>query len=160
MKRHQRDLRQAEMEEAVAVLQAINDGDGAGVRERNARREGDTLSGWRGRLDMDLLVVGGHSYGATGAVSVARPLLERERICGADACCVCCAAADARGRAQAGLSGARRRAARSVRSLFAFPRFTCPGERASERREVVDRHQEDASLTYLSSAQWQGVRSA
>lgn len=110
MQRHQRDLRQAEMEEAVAVLQAINDGGGgAGVRERNARGEGDTLSGWQGRLDMDLMVVGGHSYGATGAVSFVSPVADKRAA--VLMCCVRCAAADTRGCAQAGLPGARRRAA-------------------------------------------------
>lgn len=58
----------------VQVLREINDGSGEAVSSANLRREGKTLSAWKGRLDMDLLVLGGHSYGATGAVSLDRPI--------------------------------------------------------------------------------------
>ena len=80
LKRLQLGLRQAEVEETVAVLRRIDDGHGAAVHVDNLRGEGLTLAGWRGRLDMEQVVVGGHSYGATlamqalrGAPSAARP---------------------------------------------------------------------------------------
>lgn len=77
LKQDQRDLRQAEIEEMVQVLREINDGSGEAVSSANQRGEGRTLGAWKGRLDMDLLVLGGHSYGATGAVSLGRPVLRR-----------------------------------------------------------------------------------
>ncbi|KAF7846517.1 hypothetical protein BT93_L4206 [Corymbia citriodora subsp. variegata] len=68
MKEMQLAMRTAEMEEMIRVLQMINAGEGAGVLKNNPREEGSTLASWRGRLDMEKLVVGGHSYGATGAL--------------------------------------------------------------------------------------------
>jgi platelet-activating factor acetylhydrolase len=65
----ERTFRQAEVEEAVRVLQAINDGQGAQVYQNSSRGDGQTLEGWRSRLDFDKLVIGGHSFGATSAVS-------------------------------------------------------------------------------------------
>ncbi|KAK5175125.1 uncharacterized protein LTR77_000262 [Saxophila tyrrhenica] len=61
-------MRQAEIEETVRVLRQINDGHGKDVFASNARSEGDDLAAWRGRINMDRIVVGGHSYGATGAL--------------------------------------------------------------------------------------------
>ncbi|KAK7756364.1 hypothetical protein SLS62_001590 [Diatrype stigma] len=68
LKKAQLGLRQAEVEETVKVLGRINHGHGAGVFEDNLRGEGLTLVDWKGRLDMDQVVVGGHSYGATLAM--------------------------------------------------------------------------------------------
>ncbi|KAL4866932.1 hypothetical protein BDV12DRAFT_172096 [Aspergillus spectabilis] len=61
-------FRQAEMEETVRVLQLINAGEGETVFRHNARGEGTHLGEWQGRLDIERLVLAGHSYGATGAL--------------------------------------------------------------------------------------------
>ena len=68
LKRMQLAFRQAEVEETIRVLQSINDGYGSKVFQRNLRREGGVLNGWRGRLAMDQLTMAGHSYGATLAL--------------------------------------------------------------------------------------------
>ncbi|KIW09102.1 uncharacterized protein PV09_00047 [Verruconis gallopava] len=64
----QRAFRQAEVEETVRVLKAINDGQGVDVYQSNSRGDGQTLANWKGRLDFDKLVIGGHSFGATSAL--------------------------------------------------------------------------------------------
>lgn len=61
-------LRQVEMEETYQILKAINDGQGEEIFKLNSRMEGEDLSAWKGRLDLDRLVVGGHSFGATLAL--------------------------------------------------------------------------------------------
>ncbi|KAI7530827.1 PAF acetylhydrolase [Hortaea werneckii] len=61
-------MRQAEVEETVRVLREINDGAGSELFKSNPRQEGTDLAEWRGRLNMDFMVVGGHSYGATLAL--------------------------------------------------------------------------------------------
>lgn len=68
LKKAQLDMRQIEVEETINVLRAINSGNGQSVYERNARREGILLSQWKRRLDLESIVVGGHSYGATLAL--------------------------------------------------------------------------------------------
>lgn len=65
----ERTFRQAEVEETVRVLEAINNGQGAQVYQNSSRGEGQTLANWQGRLDFSKLVIGGHSFGATSAVS-------------------------------------------------------------------------------------------
>ena len=67
-KQLQLTLRQAEMEETYQILKEINDGRGEEVFKVNSRMEGEGLGGWKGRLDLDRLVVGGHSFGATLAL--------------------------------------------------------------------------------------------
>ncbi|KAI0484383.1 PAF acetylhydrolase [Xylariaceae sp. FL0804] len=67
-KRAQLNFREAEIEEAVRVLGMINSGRGDEVFEQNPRGEGAQLAGWAGKLNMDEMVVAGHSYGATGAL--------------------------------------------------------------------------------------------
>jgi len=64
-KKEQLAFRQAEVEETVEVLRAINAGRGKEVFDANTRREGAELRGWANRLDIDGLVLCGHSYGAT-----------------------------------------------------------------------------------------------
>ena len=64
----QRQFRQAEVDETIRVLQSINNGQGDAVYQNSSRGEGQTLSGWKGILDFEKLVVGGHSFGATSAV--------------------------------------------------------------------------------------------
>ncbi|KAI9163972.1 putative phospholipase A2 [Paramyrothecium foliicola] len=61
-------FRDVEIRETVDVLRRINDGHGADVRAANARGEGTHFADWAGRLDFDHLTIGGHSYGATGAL--------------------------------------------------------------------------------------------
>jgi platelet-activating factor acetylhydrolase len=68
MKREQLDFRQAEIVETVSILQRINSGRGEAMRHANTRKEGTHLADWEGRLDFDNLLIGGHSYGATGAL--------------------------------------------------------------------------------------------
>lgn len=64
----QRSFRQAEVEETVRVLQAINNGQGQQIYQNNSRNEGQYLSSWNGRFDFNSLVMGGHSFGATLAL--------------------------------------------------------------------------------------------
>ncbi|KAL4882401.1 hypothetical protein BJY04DRAFT_187005 [Aspergillus karnatakaensis] len=61
-------FRQAEMEETVRVLRLINAGEGKSVFRHNARGEGTHLGEWQGRLDIEHMVLAGHSYGATGVL--------------------------------------------------------------------------------------------
>ncbi|KAK5704912.1 hypothetical protein LTR97_002023 [Elasticomyces elasticus] len=63
-------FRQAEIEETVRVLRQINDGIGNDLFNVNTRKEGKDLAEWRGRLNFERVVIGGHSYGATGAMQV------------------------------------------------------------------------------------------
>lgn len=73
LKRLQLGLRQAEVEETVRVLGEINAGRGRAVHADNRLGgEGLTLADWHGRLDMDQVLVGGHSYGATLAMQALR----------------------------------------------------------------------------------------
>jgi platelet-activating factor acetylhydrolase len=68
----QLNFREAEIEEAVRVIKMINAGDGAKVFAENTYREGSTLAGWEGRLNVDEMIMAGHSYGATGALQALR----------------------------------------------------------------------------------------
>lgn len=61
-------MRQAEVEETVRVLRMLNDGRGGEVFRDNTRSEGKDLAEWAGRLNTNLFVMGGHSYGATLAL--------------------------------------------------------------------------------------------
>lgn len=70
MKEAQIAFRHAEIVETVRVLREINNGKGADVFHSNPRNEGQDMPNWKGRLDMDQITLGGHSYGATGAVSL------------------------------------------------------------------------------------------
>ncbi|KAK7952244.1 uncharacterized protein PG986_007972 [Apiospora aurea] len=78
-KKAQLDFRQAEIEEAVHVLRRINAGDGADVFAANPRGEGAHLHDWAGRLDVDGMIVAGHSYGATGAMQALKGGRSEER---------------------------------------------------------------------------------
>lgn len=68
LKHAQLAFRQAEMEETYKILTAIDRGEGYAIFQRNARREGKALSYWKGKLDVENLVIAGHSYGATLAL--------------------------------------------------------------------------------------------
>lgn len=61
-------MRQTEVEETVRVLRMLNDGRGGEVFRENTRLEGQHLPEWTGRLDTELFIMGGHSYGATLAL--------------------------------------------------------------------------------------------
>jgi platelet-activating factor acetylhydrolase len=52
----------------LSVLKSINNGDGDSVRRASSRGEGATLSGWKGVLDFDHLIMSGHSFGTNAAV--------------------------------------------------------------------------------------------
>ena len=68
-KQVQLDFRQAEIAETVQVLRHINEGEGDRVYTSNPRNEGQHLENWRGRLAINNATIGGHSFGATLAVS-------------------------------------------------------------------------------------------
>jgi platelet-activating factor acetylhydrolase len=61
-------MREAEVEETVNVLRQINAGFGKQLFQSNPREEGMDLLEWKGRLNMDRVVIAGHSYGATLAL--------------------------------------------------------------------------------------------
>ena len=61
-------MRQAEVDETVGALRKINGGFGKDIFQANARDEGVDLGAWTGRLNMDRVVMAGHSYGATLAL--------------------------------------------------------------------------------------------
>lgn len=83
LKEEQLAFREAEIEQTIAVLHDINTGKGPDVYEANLRNEGHCLHNWERRLNFTQLVIGGHSYGATGALqalkgapkSTARPAI-------------------------------------------------------------------------------------
>jgi len=67
-KKAQLDFRQAEVQETIRVLREIHNGDGEKVFETNSRKEGQSLKEWKGRLNMQEVTIGGHSFGATLAL--------------------------------------------------------------------------------------------
>jgi platelet-activating factor acetylhydrolase len=67
-KQAQLDFRQAEVEETIRVLKAVNNGQGDHIYRSNSRNEGKDLQQWRGRLNMKEVTIGGHSFGATLAL--------------------------------------------------------------------------------------------
>ncbi|RFU75098.1 hypothetical protein TARUN_7142 [Trichoderma arundinaceum] len=67
-KSEQLAFRDAEILETVNILRAINSGQGDDIFSRNSRSEGSHLPSWAGRLDFGNLTIGGHSFGATGAL--------------------------------------------------------------------------------------------
>lgn len=69
----ERKFRQAEVEDVVYVLKEINEGRGEAVYQNNSRGDGAGLGDWSGRLDLNNLVIGGHSFGATSAVRLHDP---------------------------------------------------------------------------------------
>jgi platelet-activating factor acetylhydrolase len=73
IKREQLAFRDAEIKETVRVIQRINADQGNEVYRSNPRKEGQHLSLWSERLDFGHLTVGGHSYGATGALQALKP---------------------------------------------------------------------------------------
>lgn len=66
--RAQLNFREAEIEEAIKALRQINNGKGNEVFEQNSRKEGKGLEAWAGRLNVDEMIMAGHSFGATGAL--------------------------------------------------------------------------------------------
>lgn len=63
-KRAQLAVRDAEIRGAIDFFRAVERGEDV----NNTRDAVSTLARWKGRLDLDRLTVGGHSYGATGAL--------------------------------------------------------------------------------------------
>lgn len=68
LKEEQLAFREAEIEQTISVLRDVNTGKGPAMYEANLRNEGHCLHNWEGRLNLTQLVIGGHSYGATGAL--------------------------------------------------------------------------------------------
>ncbi|OJJ08189.1 hypothetical protein ASPVEDRAFT_203577 [Aspergillus versicolor CBS 583.65] len=64
----QLSYRKAEIEETIHVLRMLANGEGEDVFRHNARGEGAHLSEWQGRLNIDQIILAGHSYGATGTL--------------------------------------------------------------------------------------------
>ena len=61
-------MRQAEVEETVRILRSITEGKGSEIYTANPRGEGTHLASWKKRLNLDMVVMAGHSYGATLAL--------------------------------------------------------------------------------------------
>ncbi|KAF6789983.1 paf-acetylhydrolase family member [Colletotrichum sojae] len=72
-KAEQLNLRQAEIEQTVAVLQSLNAGHGDQIFEKNTRKEGKDLHHWENRLNTSQIIIAGHSLGATGALQALKP---------------------------------------------------------------------------------------
>jgi platelet-activating factor acetylhydrolase len=68
LKKEQLNFRQAEITETISILHRINSGRGEEMRYANTRKEGTHLVSWENKLDFANLIIGGHSYGATGAL--------------------------------------------------------------------------------------------
>lgn len=68
LKELQLGMRQAEVEETVKVLRRINEGEGLSIFRANPRGEGEVLTEWTHRLNLDRIAIAGHSYGATLAL--------------------------------------------------------------------------------------------
>jgi platelet-activating factor acetylhydrolase len=64
----QLEMRQVEVEETLRVLRSIANGKGSEVYGTNTRGEGGHLASWKGRLNLDMVIMAGHSYGATLAL--------------------------------------------------------------------------------------------
>ncbi|OHE92916.1 PAF-acetylhydrolase family member [Colletotrichum orchidophilum] len=77
-KSKQLDFRQAEIEEAIAVLQSLHAGKGTTVFKDNARKEGRGLAEWRNRLDFSQTIITGHSFGATGVLRALKRATSKE----------------------------------------------------------------------------------
>ncbi|KAI0203146.1 PAF acetylhydrolase [Astrocystis sublimbata] len=77
--RVQLNFREAEIEEVVRVLRQINNGEGKETYEQNSRKEGKELGEWAGRLNIDEMIMAGHSFGATGALQALKGGPSKER---------------------------------------------------------------------------------
>ncbi|KAH6604411.1 hypothetical protein Trco_007857 [Trichoderma cornu-damae] len=71
-KQQQLAFRDSEILETISILRAVNSGQGEDIFGRNSRSEGSHLPSWAGRLDFGNLTIGGHSFGATGALRALR----------------------------------------------------------------------------------------
>ena len=67
-KQAQLNFREAEVKETLRVLRRIDDGQGDEVYKENRRKEGQDLTHWRNRFNMNEITMAGHSFGATLAV--------------------------------------------------------------------------------------------
>lgn len=79
LKKEQLDFRQAEIEETIHVLRTINRRNGPTIYKANERKEGQYLKTLEGRLNLDELVIAGHSYGATGAMQAIKGAPSRKQ---------------------------------------------------------------------------------
>lgn len=76
LKEAQLSFREAEISAAVTVLRNLHAGDSDMIASQNPRQPSSTtnfLSGFHNRLNTTHLLLGGHSYGATGALRALRP---------------------------------------------------------------------------------------
>jgi platelet-activating factor acetylhydrolase len=69
----QLEMRQAEFTETARVLNSLNNGNGAAILNNNSKGEGQNLSDWRARLDLNNIIIAGQSFGGN---SVLRYLAE------------------------------------------------------------------------------------
>ncbi|KAF2757322.1 PAF acetylhydrolase [Pseudovirgaria hyperparasitica] len=72
LKKEQLDFRQAEIEETITVLRTISERNAPRITRLNERREGHNLKSLEGRLNLNQIVISGHSYGATGAMQAVK----------------------------------------------------------------------------------------
>lgn len=80
IKEEQLAFRQAEIEETISVLQRIHAGHGDAIFMSNSRREGIHLKDWEARLNVTQFTIGGHSYGATGALQALKEATSSKNI--------------------------------------------------------------------------------
>lgn len=71
-RKEQIEMRLAEIDEVLAVLSRINDGDGAAIAATNLREQGRYLSFWKGRIDVQSVVMAGHSFGGATTLQALR----------------------------------------------------------------------------------------
>jgi len=69
----QLNMRQAEFNEVGNTLTTITGGDGRSVFDANSRGEGQDLSDWANRLDLEKLIIAGQSFGSNAVVSKILP---------------------------------------------------------------------------------------
>jgi platelet-activating factor acetylhydrolase len=66
----QLEMREAELNETLYILQSIANGNGQGIFRSSCRGEGADLENWKDKLDLNKLIIAGHSFGATTAVRI------------------------------------------------------------------------------------------
>jgi platelet-activating factor acetylhydrolase len=70
----QLDFRQAEWNEIGKTITSLNNGSGSAIYNASSRGEGESLSGFKDRLDLSRVVMSGHSFGANSVFRYLRDL--------------------------------------------------------------------------------------
>lgn len=71
-RKEQIEMRLAEIDEVLALVSRINDGDGAAIAAANLREQGRYLLFWKGRIDVKNVVMAGHSFGGATTLQALR----------------------------------------------------------------------------------------